>query len=567
MIPQTVINTTVISSTPSASHMRVLVHCKSVPRFRSYSSTPLKPHSAPFPARTHNCGVLTAADVGSRVVLTGWLLPERKGGKLLSFYPLQDSFGTTQLVVNHSSDRSSLSDIPTESAVLIEGTVVARPQAARRPGPTGDIDVHVDRHILLNPADANLPFFPLSGRTLPNDELRARFRYLDLRRPSLSSNLRTRSRVSHLVRNSLHELDFTEVETPVLLRSSPEGAREFLVPTRLATAVDEPRFFALPQSPQQPKQLLICSGGVDKYFQIAKCFRDEDGRKDRQPEFTQIDLEMAFVSWGKASESTDGWRIGGGEVRTVVEMLVKKIWKEVLDIQLETTFRVMTYSEAMKRYGSDKPDTRFGLEIVDVTRFLPSDVRSALEAEDQVLECIPVRQSMESELMHAARKCEFSSPVRRVVFTEKNASQWLAGTAGQDDSVNQELGLQAGDVLWTCISPKTPSGGSTLLGQVRLQMSELAQASGRLVLDAQPHFLWITEFPLFTRADGDKEFLAQGRWSSSHHPFTAPMWEDIAAMYAGDIAQASLVAVCGHATLIARSGAGAALRSGLEWDR
>ncbi|KAJ6516116.1 tRNA synthetases class II-domain-containing protein, partial [Mycena sanguinolenta] len=511
---------------------------------------------APFPKRTHSCGALSAADVGSRVVLTGWLLPERKGGKLLSFFPLKDSLGTTQLVVNHPevvANQPSLSDVPVESTVLIEGTVQVRPQAARRSGPTGDIDVLVDNFILLNPADANLPFFPSTSRSVANEDLRARFRYLDLRRSALSANLRTRSRVARIVRNTLHEQGMTwpspfiYVETPVLLRSSPEGAREFLVPTRTLTHGDEPRFFALPQSPQQPKQLLICSGGVDKYFQIAKCFRDEDGRKDRQPEFTQIDLEMAFVSWGEQSTSTSRsnvWRIGGTEVREVIETLVRKIWQDVEGIELPSKFKVMTYTEAMKLYGSDKPDIRFGLKIIDATELLAPEHRAIFESRGEILQCIPVRQAHEPSFIDVSRECAHDLAIERIILTEENLMQWLtksgaaafdAASVGQEDSVNENLHLKLGDVVWLCRSPKVPRGGSSPLGQLRLHLSELAQSSGKLSLTTKPHFLWITEFPLFTRSDGDKEFLAQGRWSSTHHPFTAPMWQDIEAMYRGDI--------------------------------
>ncbi|KAF7301463.1 hypothetical protein MIND_00711700 [Mycena indigotica] len=491
-----------------------------------------RPHCGPFPKRTHSCGGLSAADIGSRVVLTGWLLPERKGGKNLSFFPLRDSLGTTQLVVNN---QPSFSDVPIESTVLVQGTVVARPMNAKRPGPTGEIDVVVDNYILLNPADANLPFYPSTARTLANEDLRARFRFLDLRRPSLAANLRTRSRVAHLVRQILHKRDFTEVETPVLLRSSPEGAREFLVPTR---SDGLPRFYALPQSPQQPKQLLICSGGVDKYFQIAKCFRDEDGRKDRQPEFTQIDLEMAFVSWGDQHESS--WRIGGSEVRDVTESLIRAIWKDVLNVELPAQFKVMTYNEAMKLYGSDKPDTRFDLKIKDITHLLPEKQRLTFEHRGEVLECIPVRKRQESSFIEVARGCEFDMLVERVVLSEQNLSNWLSqcGVAASEehlDNINAHLDLKPGDVLWLSRSPRLPRGGSSPLGQLRLHLSNLAQAAGKLTLPTDPHFLWVTEFPLFTRSDADKDFLAHGRWSSTHHPFTAPMWQDIEALYSGQV--------------------------------
>ncbi|KAJ7638608.1 tRNA synthetases class II-domain-containing protein [Roridomyces roridus] len=500
------------------------VQCPRVPRsLRKYTTTAsLAPHCAPFPKRTHSCGALTAQDAGSRVVLTGWLQPERKGGKHLSFFPLRDSFGTTQLIVNHPEvpgNQLSLSQVPPESTVLIEGTVLPRPPNAQRPGPTGDIDVQVDKFVLLNPADANLPFLPSNSRNLANEDLRARFRYLDLRRSALSANLRKRSRVAQIMRNVLYEQDFTEVETPVLLRSSPEGAREFLVPTRATADGEEPRFFALPQSPQQPKQLLICSGGVDKYFQIAKCFRDEDGRKDRQPEFTQLDLEMAFVSWG--SESSDGWRIGGTEVRDVVETLIRKIWQDVEGVPLPPRFKVMTYDNAMRLYGSDKPDTRFGLKILDATPFLANERRLAFESEGQVLECLPIRQSQESRFLAACYKCEFAAPIERVSITEKNLSDWLHSHAGTWSGYAE--------------APKSHEVVHHRWDSCDCNYPKLAQSSGQLALSGKPHFLWVTEFPLFTRSDGDKEFLARGRWSGTHHPFTAPMWEDVEALYRGDI--------------------------------
>ncbi|KAF9468951.1 hypothetical protein BDZ94DRAFT_1304095 [Collybia nuda] len=529
--------------------------------------------SAPYPKRTHSCGSLTAGDAGSRVILAGWILPERKG-KLMSFYPLKDSSGTTQLIVNHSAnnaiDLSSLAKIPVESAVLIEGIVVLRPPNARRP--VSDIDVQVENFTLLNSA-INLPFVPSNPHNLPNEDLRARYRYLDLRRTILSDNLKKRSQVAQIVRNVLHDEDFLEVETPVLLRSSPEGAREFLVPTRTSTAAsdsaptDEPLFYALQQSPQQPKQLLICSGGVDKYFQLAKCFRDEDGRKDRQPEFTQIDMEMAYVSWGVpdlvTSMQSNDWRIGGSEVRDVVEKLVQTIWKRVEGLDLPKGFKVMTYNEAMTRFGSDKPDTRFGLEISNITELLSPTQRTVFDVSEDILECIPVRQGIDPSFIGASRSCEGDATLERITFTRKNASSWfhdcdMIRRSSSDMSrydishINEKLRLMPGDDIWLARRPRTPRGGSTALGTLRLRLFEAAQSrsesllplppriilkpvSEEFMVSKDPHFLWITEFPLFTQADTDKEFLAKGRWSSSHHPFTAPMWQDIQAMYNGEV--------------------------------
>ncbi|EDR14155.1 uncharacterized protein LACBIDRAFT_305695 [Laccaria bicolor S238N-H82] len=497
--------------------------------------------SAPYPKRTHNCGSLTARDAGSRVVLAGWILPERKG-KAISFFPIKDSHGTTQLIVNHADNPASssiISEIPVESTVLIEGTVLLRPSNARRSDPTGEIDVQVDKVTLLNPA-TNLPFLPSNPHNLPNEDLRSRHRYLDLRRTALSENIKKRSQVAHLVRNILHTIGFTEVETPVLLRSSPEGAREFLVPTRINTASptsQEPLFYALQQSPQQPKQLLICSGGVDKYFQIAKCFRDEDGRKDRQPEFTQIDLEMAFVSWSGDEKGTS-WKIGGGEVRDVIETLLREIWQQFENVALPPRLRVMTYHDAMTHFGSDKPDTRFGLEITDLTDLLPAN--RALSRENEVIECIVVR---EPEFIKASHSFKHDYDVEHITLTEENLQTWLLGSdsarqiLSQEDQsiVNDALKIKSGDDVWLTRRSRLPKGGSTVLGKVRLGLAELAQSQGEFTPTKDPHFLWITEFPLFTRDDSDKDFLAKGRWSSSHHPFTAPMWEDIPTLYRGDI--------------------------------
>ncbi|THV03320.1 hypothetical protein K435DRAFT_775004 [Dendrothele bispora CBS 962.96] len=570
---------------------------------RSSSSVP-SAHSAPYPSRTHSCGALSARDAGSRVILTGWLLPERKT-KLVSFFPLKDSSGTVQLIVNHHdaqarADASTfrLSDVPVESSVWIQGQVLLRPPSARRPGSTGEIDIQVEKFILLNPADTHLPFTPSSTHNnyLPNEELRLKYRYLDLRRSVLSENLRKRSQVARIVRNSLHDDGFVEVETPVLLRSSVEGAREFLVPTRTTTATNnnnsnnndsssssQPLFYALQQSPQQPKQLLIASGTIDRYFQIAKCFRDEDGRKDRQPEFTQIDLEMAYVSWGRdsvndclsssSSSSSDSasasaststampthtqgprwtnqWRIGGTQVRDVVETLTKKVWRELENTELPEKFRVMTYDEAMTRFGSDKPDTRFDLEIQDITDFLPPEAKASFESADDVLECIPIRQPQHPEFSFAIRKCMREPNVEILKLTEGNLSSWLlhnktvqsprsaqSGEHGSTDVATVPVSVNAINETLGGLGP----GDHVLLSR-RTRVAKVGDSSFSgtlihkpLVLPPEPHFLWVTEFPLFTRSDDDKDFLAKGRWTSSHHPFTAPVWEDVEKLYRGEV--------------------------------
>jgi len=340
-----------------------------------------------------------------------------KVSKTLSFFPIKDSYGTTQLVVQRNPQEDdplrALSDVPVESAVLIQGHVRLRPNGARRAESTGDIEVQVDGFKLLNPADREIPFVPSENQTLVNEDLRARYRYLDLRRSALSHNIRKRGQVAHLIRNALHDQDFIEVETPMLLKSSPEGAREFLVPTRVGQSASsgdtptEPLFYALPQSPQQPKQLLICSGGIDRYYQIAKCFRDEDGRKDRQPEFTQVDLEMAFVSWGSGDTPKDNWRIGGVEVREVIESIMGKIWGTVEGTELPYAFPVMTYKEAMTRYGSDKPDTRYDLEITDLVSLLSPERRASIAKDvGETLEAFSINHA-NTAFTRASASCQY----------------------------------------------------------------------------------------------------------------------------------------------------------------
>ncbi|KAI0921500.1 hypothetical protein AcW1_004542 [Taiwanofungus camphoratus] len=552
-------------------------------------------YCAPFPRRTHTCGALSSVYVDSRVVLTGWLLPERKVNKKLSFFNVRDSSGSVQLVVsaNASTDvLSSMREVPTESTILVEGIVRMRGLSHRREYPGGDIEIIVDSFTLLNPADRNLPFMPSDTDNLANENLRLRYRYLDLRRSELSANLKKRSNVAHIVRTVFHEENFTEVETPILLKSTPEGAREFLVPTRITSSsslphaalssqstslhptgtVSQPLFYALPQSPQQPKQLLIASGAVDRYYQIARCFRDEDGRKDRQPEFTQVDFEMAWVGWGEPEVMTtmappdeghalllheqlpSAWRIGGREVREVVEKLVRRIWSQTEGIELPEQFRVMTYEEAMRRYGSDKPDLRFGLEIEDIMSFLPAAVRTKLAEQGEIIEALIVRNERASAVhfLRAARAAsEDDTTIEKIEVVRD--TNWVAHsqllrevfesanreTDSSDYDMYEKLKLKEGSVMWLARRRRKAEGGSTSLGRMRLRLATEAQQLGDLELSTVPQFLWVTEFPLFTRADADKEFLARGRWSSSHHPFTAPMWQDIDKMYKGKIDEVS----------------------------
>ncbi|OSC99221.1 hypothetical protein PYCCODRAFT_1518230 [Trametes coccinea BRFM310] len=520
--------------------------------------------TGPFPRRTHTCGSLGLDDADKRVVLQGWLVHKGKVNKKMSFFGIRDSYGTTQLVVDArkcgADVLAAMREASEESTVLIEGIVTQRPESQRRDVPAGHVEVLVSSFKLLNPADRNMPFMPFDIQNLANEDLRLRYRYLDLRRTELTSNLKKRSEVAFLVRSTLHEQGFTEVETPMLLNSTPEGAREYLVPTRVkqssSDTAPQALFYALSQSPQQPKQLLVASGAVDRYFQLARCFRDEDGRKDRQPEFTQVDLEMAWVSWGKeraagepsSQSDPDPWRIGGHEVRDIVETIIRRIWKKIENVELEDRFRVMTYNQAMGRYGSDKPDLRFGLEIQDITSHLPQPLREAMEANGEILEALVVTNVAEhTPFVRAASEIEGDKSIERLQVAPSASSSWLSQSRIAEEilsvttpaleafELNSTLGLAEGGIVWLSRRPRRPEGGWTALGRLRLALAEAAQRRGDLVLGDEPQFLWVTEFPLFTRADEDKEFLAHGRWSSSHHPFTAPMSEDIEKMYAGKV--------------------------------
>ncbi|KAG8903201.1 hypothetical protein FRB99_003613 [Tulasnella sp. 403] len=299
-------------------------------------------------------------------------------------------------------------------------------------------------------------------------------------------------------------------------------------------------------SPQQPKQLLICSGAVDKYFQFARCFRDEDGRKDRQPEFTQVDLEMAFTSWGPRAEaetsSADAWSIGGTEVRDTIEEIIRDVWQKSLGVTLPGRFPVLSYREAMKRFGSDKPDTRFGLEFHQLELSSPDLVMDyfVIPARDTSPAAQALKQA-DSELSNKAQEDD----VCRIVVSEDNASNWsrlvLSRSIHPKAKVRQDVlqatlpELRVGDVVWASVRDAYVNTGSTALGRIRLRLAELAQQNHGLDLPGF-NFLWVTEFPLFTH-DSDKEFMARGRWSSSHHPFTAPMWQDIGALFDGKFEQ------------------------------
>ena len=447
--------------------------------------------------RTHTCGELRATHVGQSVTLNGWVHKRRDHGGIY-FVDLRDRYGLTQVVLG--SQFSEAVRLSGEDVIGVTGKVVARePGNVNKERETGAIEVVVERLEILS--KARTPPIDVAAAELPAIDTRLKYRYLDLRRPAMQKNLIHRARFISAMRAAFEREGFVEVETPVLTKATPEGARDYLVPSR----VHPGSFFALPQSPQIFKQILMVAG-LDKYFQVARCFRDEDLRADRQPDFTQLDMEMSFV------EEED--------VFAVWERVLAATFREALGIQLTTPFPRLRHAEAMERYGSDKPDVRFGLELVDVAAWAKkSDFKvfhGALERGGRVLAInagnVPFsRKEIEGELTAAA-----------ALGCAKGLAWWKADAAGGTGSLArfasgplagelmQVLGAKAGDLCLFVADSQTTARKS--LNEVRLLLRNKLE----LVDPRNFAFLWVTHFPLFTF---DEE---QQRWFSEHHPFTAP---------------------------------------------
>ncbi|KAJ3020446.1 hypothetical protein HKX48_000785 [Thoreauomyces humboldtii] len=415
-----------------------------------------------------------------------------------------------------------------ESIVSARGVVRNRPSdAVNQDQATGQVEVFLRELQVLNPADS-LPFSTAPRAKLPSEETRLKYRYVDLRRQALQDNLRKRSLAAHTVRNYLHDKAFVEVETPLLFKSTPEGAREFLVPTR-----QRGQFYALPQSPQQYKQVLM-SASIDRYYQIAKCFRDESLGADRQPEFTQIDLEMSFVRMEDVMELMEG--------------LVKKIWKVVAEVDLVNPFPKMTYKEAMRRFGSDKPDTRFGMEISDVTACFPGI--SPSEHGSTVVEVFKVNQGAAhlsnkelAKLFEQLMAEEFpllggKLEPRNLAFVRAPASleqDWTGKLKFANDhppdlriALEKAVGgVQPGDLLVFNRRVAGYLGPHTIAGRARLLISKALVTAGHLDLTATLNFLWIHSFPLFSPTRWPVPAHEQVAYESTHHPFTAPTPESL----------------------------------------
>ncbi|MDD4933020.1 MAG: aspartate--tRNA ligase [Methylacidiphilaceae bacterium] len=457
--------------------------------------------------RTHHCAQLRTADAGRNVRLCGWVDRRRDHGGLV-FIDLRDREGVCQIVF-HPEEHPEAAEIGkalhAEDLVQVEGQVARRPEGTENSGlATGEIEV-VAHAVRLLGACPSLPF-PLDG-VVENEELRLSFRFLDLRRRKMLENLQLRHRISRAVREYLDAQGFLEVETPILSKSTPEGARDFLVPSRLIPG----SFYALPQAPQQYKQLLMVAG-VERYYQIARCFRDEDLRADRQPEFTQVDLEASFVE----PEDIQFW----------VEGMLRKIFHDVLDADLALPFPRMSYREAMDRYGSDKPDLRFGIDLYDVGEiFRESD----LQVFRTVLEKGGVVKAVNGKgLAHiAASEVAGLEDLARslggkgLAYVRVESSGWKSPigkflTAGERDALARTLGATEGDLL-LFVADRWDLA-CEILGRVRLRLADLSsERKGK----TEWNFLWVTDFPLLAY---DRE---EGRWTSMHHPFTRPRSDDL----------------------------------------
>ena len=457
--------------------------------------------------RSHSCGQLRAEDVGAEVTLCGWVQRQRDLGQLI-FIDLRDREGITQLAFDESTDRDLFEKAFTARAefVLCAKGIVRERSSKNKEIPTGDIEISVADLRVLSKAET--PPFEIVEDSNVKEDLRLKYRYLDLRRPDVQKNLFTRHRIVKLARDYFDQNQFIEVETPILIKSTPEGARDYLVPSRVFPG----NFFALPQSPQLYKQLLMLSG-FDRYMQIARCFRDEDLRADRQPEFTQIDLEMSFV------DTDDVMNIGEG--------FIQKVYREVLDIEIPAPFPRMTYAEAMNRFGSDKPDVRFGMELIDLSDALRGTefrvFAGALAAGGSV-RAINVKdavQNLSRKEIDKLTEWIKSYGAKGLAWTRMSPDgvtssyeKFLA--EGEIEAVRKAADAQSGDVLFLCAS-EDPQVVFDSLGALRC---EIAKKLNRIDTSA-PAVLWVTDFPLF-EYDAENE-----RYAAKHHPFTAPRDGDL----------------------------------------
>jgi aspartyl-tRNA synthetase len=448
--------------------------------------------------RTHEAGTLRAEHAGERVVLAGWVARRRDHGGVV-FIDLRDASGVVQVVWR--SDDEASHDLRAEFCVKVTGVVRARPAGNENPElPTGAIEVAAEEVEVLSEADP-LPF-PVEGSTEVSEDIRIKYRYLDIRREETARALRIRSAAAYLLSDVMRDYGFVNVETPYLTRSTPEGARDFLVPVRLRPG----NWYALPQSPQLFKQLLMV-GGLERYYQLARCFRDEDFRKDRQPEFTQIDLEMSFVT--------------REDVIHVGEAVVSTLWREITGYEIPLPLPRMTYADAMSRYGSDKPDLRFGVELTDLTGYFSGTEFRVFQAPYVGAVVMPGGASQTRRELDAWQDWAKSRGARGLAYALIAEDGSISGPVGKNISDSERLGLaeavgaSPGDAVFFAAGAARPS--QELLGAARL---EIGNRCGLIDTSAWS-FLWVVDAPMF-------EETGEGGWTAVHHPFTSPLpeWAD-----------------------------------------
>lgn len=443
--------------------------------------------------RSADAGSLRASDIGRKVRLAGWVARRRDHGGV-AFVDLRDASGSVQVVI---SDEKIAGQLRAEWCVLVEGEIAKRPDGnENREIPTGEIELRCETLTVLSEAAA-LPFPVDSGETIiVSEEVRFKYRYLDLRREGPAANLRLRSRITSSIRKSMDDLKFLEIETPYLTRSTPEGARDFLVPVRLQPG----SWYALPQSPQLFKQLLMVAG-MERYYQIARCFRDEDFRADRQPEFTQLDIEMSFVDQD--------------DVITVTERILKDLFRNVLGTEITTPIPHMTYREAMDRYGSDKPDLRFGLEIKEVTDFFRDTQFRVFQAPYVGAVLMPDGANTPRRELDAWQEWAKSRGAKGLAYILVGEDGSLTGPVAKNlstqetDGIAKEVGASHGDAIFFAAGERSVS--QNLLGAVRL---EIGRRKG-LIDNSQWNLLWVVDAPMFEKTE-------DGGWTAVHHPFTGP---------------------------------------------
>ena len=465
-----------------------------------------------FNKRTHTCGELRESNIGQSVVLNGWVDTRRDLGGLI-FIDLRDRYGITQVVFepNFSEEAHNFAkDLRSEYVISIEGSVRKRPPETDNPSlPTGHIDVMAKKLVILN--EAKTTPFPIKDKIDTNEDIRLKYRYLDLRRASVQKKFLLRHKMYQITRKYFDENNFVEIETPVLMKSTPEGARDYLVPSR----IHKGKFYALPQSPQTYKQLLMISG-FDRYFQIVKCFRDEDLRADRQPEFTQIDVEMSFVDQE--------------DIFQMVEGLMKLLYKEIWNLDLQLPLPMFSFDEAMEKYGSDKPDLRFNLSLTTLNKVFASTTfkvfKEQIDAGGIITGllangCGDYTRNQLDVLTDFVKKLGAGGLIWMRVKDGGELEAPIAKFLTDEEKQNLIMSINAkpGDLIFILTGSRIKT--LNIMGLLRLEM---ARRLDLIKADSPPKLLWVTDFPLFEWDEESKRFYAM------HHPFTSPRLEDVKLM-------------------------------------